>query len=361
MSLFNVDPDIRKAATLPTNFYTEAEYFEQSKQRIFESSWQWIGDVNSLLSPFDTMCPVSFLEPLLGEPMLLVRDQNGGIQCHSNVCTHRGNILLHQASKEKQILCGYHGRRFGLDGKFKSMPEFQEAENFPRACDDLHTFESFNWDNHIFAGIAAAFDLAPVLDHMKERVGFLPLAEFKLDPLLSRDYLVQSHWALYCDNYLEGFHIPFVHQGLNQQIEYDQYETVLFDYLNLQIGYTKGQGEAFDFPKNHIDYGKEIAAYYFWLFPNMMFNFYPWGLSINVVRPLAKDRTKVSFYAYVYDRNKLDKGAGADLDKVEREDEFVVEGVQKGIQSRYYSTGRFSPTKEKGVHHFHRLIAEFMK
>ena len=48
------------------------------------------------------------------------------------------------------------------------------------------------------------------------------------------------------------------------------------------------------------------------------------------------------------------------IDKVEREDEYVVEGVQKGLQSRFYHAGRFSPEREKGVHHFHRLIADFM-
>ena len=91
-----------------------------------------------------------------------------------------------------------------------------------------------------------------------------------------------------------------------------------------------------------------------------MFNFYPWGLSINIVRPLSPTQSKVSFVTYVFDASKREKGAGAALDKVEREDEFVVEAVQKGIRSRHYTTGRFSPTREKGVHHFHRLLAEFM-
>lgn len=48
------------------------------------------------------------------------------------------------------------------------------------------------------------------------------------------------------------------------------------------------------------------------------------------------------------------------LDKVEREDEFVVESVHKGVQSRFYTTGRFSPTREKGVHHFHSLLAKYL-
>jgi len=119
--------------------------------------------------------------------------------------------------------------------------------------------------------------------------------------------------------------------------------------------------EIFNFPKNHIDYGKKVAAYYFWIFPNMMFNFYPWGLSINIVKPKSIHKTKVSFVSYVYDESKLNKGAGSNLEKVEEEDEVVVENVQKGVRSSFYKAGRFSPTKEKGVHHFHLLLSEFLK
>jgi choline monooxygenase len=88
-----------------------------------------------------------------------------------------------------------------------------------------------------------------------------------------------------------------------------------------------------------------------------MLNFYPWGLSINVVRPLAVDRTAVSFLTYVRDPSRLARGAGADLHRVEMEDEAVVEAVQRGVRSRLYRAGRYSPTRETGVHHFHRLIA----
>jgi choline monooxygenase len=92
-----------------------------------------------------------------------------------------------------------------------------------------------------------------------------------------------------------------------------------------------------------------------------MFNVYPWGISVNVVTPLAADRTKVSFLPFVWDSTKRESGAGAGLDRVEREDEAVVEAVQRGVRSRLYDRGRYSPTRETGVHHFHRLIAETMR
>ena len=91
-----------------------------------------------------------------------------------------------------------------------------------------------------------------------------------------------------------------------------------------------------------------------------MLNFYPWGLSVNIIKPVSVNKTKVVFRSYVWDESKLNTGAGADLDKVELEDEEIVQQVQKGIESRFYKSGRFSPKMEKGVHHFHYLISNFM-
>ncbi|MEQ1924401.1 MAG: SRPBCC family protein, partial [Pyrinomonadaceae bacterium] len=160
-----------------------------------------------------------------------------------------------------------------------------------------------------------------------------------------REYEVNAHWALYCENYLEGFHIPYVHRALNAVVDYGSYTTETFRYSSLQTGYD--------------DAGK-VAARYLFVFPNLMFNFYPWGISVNVVRPVSPTKSVVEFLTYVGDETLLDKGAGADLHGVELEDEAVVESVQKGIRSRFYKHGRYSPTRERGTHHFHRLIAEFI-
>jgi choline monooxygenase len=305
--------------------------------------------------------PFVLLDNYLTEPMVLTRDENDEIHCLSNVCTHRANLVSLGAGKAKKLTCMYHGRRFSLDGSFEHMPEFNEAEGFPRPCDDLYKFPLRKWGPMLFAGLNPSFDFQGVIDTMKQRVGFLPLDQFTFDESLSKDYLVHAHWALYCDNYLEGFHVPFVHEGLNKVLDYGSYTTEIYEHCNLQIGYADADTEVFELPEGHPDQGKNVAAFYYWVFPNMMFNFYPWGLSVNIVRPLDLNRSKVSFLSYVYDPEKLGEGAGTDLEKVEREDEFVVENVQKGIRSSFYRGGRFSPEREKGVHHFHKLLASFLK
>ncbi|NND62479.1 MAG: aromatic ring-hydroxylating dioxygenase subunit alpha [Flavobacteriaceae bacterium] len=359
MKKYTIHPNISQAETLPAEFYRNTEVFDAIREKIFAKTWQWVGDDG--LVPLSNMShPFLLLENYLAEPLVLSRDENDEIHCLSNVCTHRGNLVVQHPGKNTNLLCMYHGRRFALDGTFKSMPEFEDAKDFPRDCDHLKKFGVRKWGQHLFVGLEPAFDFTDVLEIMEQRVGFLPLEEFKLRKDLSKDYLVNCHWALYCDNYLEGFHIPFVHADLNAVLDYGNYTTELYEHCNVQIGYSSSAEEVFDLPEGHIDHGKSVAAYYYWVFPNMMFNFYPWGLSINIVKPINMEKTKVSFITYLYDETKFHSGAGALLDKVEREDEFVVEGVHKGLKSRYYSTGRFSPTREQGVHHFHSLLTQFL-
>lgn len=354
----NVNSDISVSETLPAWFYKDAQVFEALKESVFYQSWQWVGDT------FDVRLeghihPFVLMDGYLTEPMLLSRDQHGDLHCLSNVCTHRANLVASYPAKARKLVCPYHGRKFDLDGRFESMPEFQEAQNFPRACDDLHAFTLEAFGPLLFAQMGGEVDFNGILSEIHERVGFLPLDQLVYRPTLSKEYLVNAHWALYCDNYLEGFHIPFVHPDLNQALDYKNYTDILRDHYTLQVGYSDESEDCFELPDDHIDHGRYVAAYYYWIFPNMMLNFYPWGLSLNVVRPLSLNQTKVIFRSYVWDESKLNSGAGALLDKVEREDETVVESVHKGLQSRYYPGGRFSPTREKGVHYFHQLLAEY--
>jgi len=187
---------------------------------------------------------------------------------------------------------------------------------------------------------------------------WFPFDELEHDAARSTDYTVHASWALYCDNYLEGFHIPYVHAALNAAIDWSAYATELQARSVLQIAYAKEGAPSFDLPPDARDHGRRVAAYYWWLWPNTMLNFYPWGVSVNVVTPLAVAATRVSFLTYAWKRELLERGAGSGLDRVEREDEAIVEAVQRGVRSRLHDRGRYSPTREQGVHHFHRMLAQ---
>jgi choline monooxygenase len=343
--MYSVDADITRAHTLESSFYRDAGAFETTRDRVFARSWQWLGTLSEVDAP-GSLAPRELLPGLLDEPLLLARDAGGTLRCLSNVCTHRGNILVKAPCRAEQIRCGYHSRRFDLAGKMVFMPEFAGVKDFPSAADDLPRVPFGEWAGHGFAALDPAAPLDDFLADVKARMSMLPIRGFSAEPARDREYDIDAHWALYVENYLEGFHIPFVNAALNVIVDYATYTSELFRYSNLQVARGKTG---------------EIAAHYWWLFPNLMLNFYPWGLSVNLVQPRALDRTRVTFRSFVWDASKLDAGAGCGLDRVEEEDEAIVHAVQRGVRSRLYRRGRYSPTRERGVHHFHRLLCEFLQ
>ncbi|MEO5589890.1 MAG: aromatic ring-hydroxylating dioxygenase subunit alpha [Gemmatimonadaceae bacterium] len=355
----DIDRDIRLASTLPAAVYSDPEWYRLQQDRVFARTWQFAVDADRVKAPGHVL-PFTLLDGCLSEPLVVTSDTDAHLRCLSNVCTHRGAIVVEGEGHLKNLRCRYHGRRFALDGSFVSMPEFDDTANFPTAADCLPSLPLERWGPLLFTAISPTHSFADWMKPVNDRVSWMPLDEFRRDPHTSRDYLIDANWALYCDNYLEEFHIPYVHSGLSEQLDYNAYHTEVFPGGSLQMGIAQPGEPVFDLPVGHPDHGSLVGAFYFWLFPNLMLNFYPWGLSVNVVTPLGPARTRVSFISYVWNAALREAGVGANLHKVEMEDEEVVESVQRGVSSRLYDRGRFSARREIGTHHFHHLLADYM-
>ena len=226
---FDVDEDIRVAKTIPSEFYHSKDIFRNLKS-MFNKSWQFVGNADLLETC--NVSPGIILEGILDEPYVLTKDR-GRIRCLSNVCTHRGNIVCKEACDTKTLVCGYHGRQFSVNGKLKFMPEFDDVTNYPEASDNLPEIELGFWENMMFIINDKKCELSELTEPMTDRMGWLPMNKFRFKPELSRSYEVDANWALYCDNYLEGFHIPHVHKGLNKELDYDEYYTAV-SYTHLR-------------------------------------------------------------------------------------------------------------------------------
>ena len=354
--------DVRRATTPPASFYTDPELYARSKERVFAASWQWLPIPAPPSGPRGegpNVVPVTLLAGMLDEPLVLTRDEER-TRALSNVCTHRGMVLAECAASSGGLRCTYHGRRFGLDGRFESAPGFEDALDFPRAEDHLREVAHASRGPLCFAALEPAVDFMSFWEPVERRLACLPWDAMRHDPERDRTFVFDAHWALYVENYLEGLHIPYIHPGLVRTLDFGRYSYELFEGGTLQLGEAADGEPAFDLPADHPEHDRRIAAFYFWLFPNLMLNAYPWGVSMNLVRPLGPARTAVEFRSYVHAPELLGTGAGGDLDTVEREDEAAVEAVQRGLAGRLYRTGRYAPEHEQGTHHFHRLLSEHL-
>src|SRR5205085_9197689 len=108
------------------------------------------------------------------------------------------------------------------------------------------------------------------------------------------------------------------------------------------------------------------CAYYAWVFPNLMLNWYEGVLDTNLVLPTGPGSCRVIFDFYFTQtegdeaRRFMDESMAVS-DRVQVEDGDICEDVQRGLASRSYDTGRFSARSEGGGYHFHRLLARCLR
>ena len=353
---FDIAPDVRRARTPPAWLYTRPDVHAALVERALARSWQFVPEADALAPPVRAL-PFTLLPGSLDEPLVLTRADDGKARCLSNVCTHRANVLLDEPSTADGLRCGYHGRRFALDGRIQHAPGFDGVPDFPTPADDLREVPLRRLGPFTFVSLAPESDLDEHLGSLRERLAFLPLEALRLDPAGTLTFELDANWLLYVENYLEGLHIPYVHPALARAVDFATYETVLYPRASVQIAGASDGGPTLQPPPGHQDHGRALAAYYVWLWPNTMLNFYPWGCSVNIVQPLGVARTRVLFQAWVAEDSLRRRGAGSVLDTVELEDEAMVQRVQRGVRARTYVRGRYAPRHEAGVHAFHRLLA----
>ena len=145
----------------------------------------------------------------IGEAMILTREKGGAeFRILSNVCTHRGMIVNQKPCSDKSMQCPYHGRTFSLDGKFRNMPEFEGVIGFPSSSDDLKEYDLSQWKGLQFVRIEqdpSGFE--HISAELDRRLGWMDIENLRYDNTRDRDYTIAANWALYVDNYLEGFHV----------------------------------------------------------------------------------------------------------------------------------------------------------
>lgn len=347
--------------TLPGSAYTSPARFAHLRETLFPRTWHVVATAGELPAP-GAARPLTLLPGLLDEPLLLTRPDAGEPRLLSNVCTHRAALLCEEpaAPAGGVLRCRYHGRRFALDGRCLGAPGF-EGEGVPSPADDLPAASHGRWGPLLFAALQPAHALRELLEPLDALLGWLPLDRARLDPAHGGDFLAPAHWALYLDNYLEGFHVPFVHPSLARALDWQDYETRLWPRGSVQVGFARPDAPDDSVlvpPPGHPDHGRRIAGYFAWLWPCTMVNVYAWGLSVNLLQPLAVDRTRVRYLTCVWDASRLERGAGAGLQQVECEDEGVVGLVQRGVGARLWRGGALSERHEAGVAWFQRMLAE---
>jgi choline monooxygenase len=355
---FGIEPEIEKAWTLPSALYTDPAIFASEKDKIFSRTWQVVGHASQVANPGDY-----FTTELVGEPLLCVRGSDGKLRGFYNVCRHRAGPPAEGCGSRKLFRCGYHGWTYNLDGSLMHATEIDGVEGFRPEDFALAPVRTEEWFNLVFVNLNPdALPLHECLGELPRQAEKFPFTEMKL--FERRTYGMKCNWKTYVDNYLEGYHLPSVHPGLNRELDYDAYVVEPYAHHVRQFSPILGAQPGDAVPRRYQEARENLTTDYFWIFPNWMLNCYPDNVSLNIVLPLEPERSLAIFEWYLPEKDHAAPAAKASVefsDQIQIEDVAICEVVQKNLRSRSYSRGRFSVKQEKGVHAFHRMYAEFMQ
>ena len=356
LSDYDAESPLDRASTAPGSWYTDPRIADLEKCGVWGNTWQVVARAAQVEAPGQYATA-----EVGGEPIVVVRGRDSVLRAFFNVCRHHAAAVCTQAEgRADNLRCPYHGWTYDLDGRFKSAPDTDGMKCFEPAEHGLVPISVGTWESLVFVHLDAK---APSLEqHLGDLVA--RTKPLRLDMLRfagRREWILRCNWKVFVDNYLDGgYHVPFLHKGLNSILSFKEYTIETFDQACLQsssIDATRG-----DAMTAAVRKGK---ALYFWLYPNLMLNWYEGYLDTNLVQPLGIDRMRVVFDFYFAD---VSPGARDDIEKsmkvserIQDEDHAICESVQRGLSSRAYGKGRLSVRREAGEHLFHRLLARDLR
>jgi len=347
---------------LPGEAYTSEAFMQLEREQLFNSNWVFVGYAHQLPQAGDVQ-PIQ----VGGLPLFLLRDQQQRITAFHNVCRHRNLKLIDAAGNcGKLIRCPYHSWSYDLCGALKNAPYFGGQKTscppgFKYEDNGLATVNCEVWHDWIFVNLSPApmaFDefLAPIRRQLGETdvSDYLPVATIDLGE-------VPCNWKLLMENFIEPYHVQFVHKSTTEQPLEDHYTVVDEHCL----------GSAVELSEEQVANAKTgtlgVTSHYLTLFPNFVMGTYqPDQMGVHLNEPLASGLTRQQRVIYAH------KDAGYSDAKIQQlselwrsvhlEDHEMCVRLQQGRHSPLAAQGGLlSPHWENSVRKFQERVADAVR
>src|SRR5262245_43921043 len=193
---FDSNRPLSTARTIPNTWYTSSEIAHLERSAVFGSTWQMVGRVEQVSQPG------SYLTAnIAGEPILVVRAEDGILRAFFNVCRHRAAPIMNEpCGTATKLRCRYHGWTYDLTGKLRGTPEFDGVEEFQKEDNGLPPIAVAAWGPFVWV------HLDPTRQRVDDYLAPLPawsLGKFDSLKFARRvEYELACNWKVYVDNYL---------------------------------------------------------------------------------------------------------------------------------------------------------------
>jgi choline monooxygenase len=335
--------------TPPAQVYRDPETYEDERKLVFGRSWQFIGHTSEVTQTGDVIAAT-----IAGFPVIAVR-AGDGIKAFHNVCRHRAGPLFdgERGNCGAALTCKYHGWSYALDGRLRAARDFGAADGFDPRNFSLFPVRVEAWRGFLFVNLnEGAAALSEWIAPLEARMGARDVSSLVHAARKTHD--LGCNWKLYAENYLEGYHIPIVHHGLDAEVDSAKYEVSVSGHVCFHAAPLRDQGA------NAVYDG--LWAF---LWPNLGVNIYGHGLMLERMMPMGLSGTRLVYDYYL--KPEIAASAAeqerifAMSREVTAEDKWICERVQTNIAAGIYEQGALSPRHEAGVAWFQGAVGQALR
>jgi Rieske 2Fe-2S family protein len=363
--------------TLPRRFYADPDFYRAELQRFYFNRWICAGRAGAIPRAGDY-----FTRAVGDESLIITRNGSGEIHALFNVCRHRGTRLCEAAEGHlaDRIQCPYHNWTYALEGRLLAAPHM--APGFCKDDYPLHRAGCEIWEGNIFVhlGVASSHPNAPdppaaettrptlpgppappalrdQLADLPERFAGWQMGDLRMGRRIVYD--VKANWKLIVLNYNECLHCPNLHPALNKLHHYLGADNVAPTacYCGGAMGFRDGvETMSMDGKRRRaflpgLSEAQRQQVVYYAIYPNFLLSLHPDYVMTHTLWPRAHDRTEIVCEWHFHPTELARPDFQADdaiefWDLTNREDWWISEQSQLGINSRLYQPGPYSEREE---------------
>jgi choline monooxygenase len=343
---------------LPASAYTSEEFFKKECETLFANTWVFVGFAHEFIEPGDAR-PIT----VAGQPVVLIKNNEGQISAFHNVCSHRCLKLVDEPTNVGPMLsCPYHSWTYNLDGDLCATPFFggkvHQPDGFNMSDHGLKPLKIALWHDWIFINLNG--QAPPFEDYAKPLIKNFDDINFQqVKPVATLDFgEIATNWKFLMENFIEPYHVQFVHRTTTNQPLEDHY-TLIDDVC---------VGSAIDLDDSDKVKGSlSVSSRYLTLFPNFIIGRYsPDQIGVYLNVPVDPGHTQQKRVIYTTEGQTLTKEEVDAMKKlwwdVHKEDHAICERMQLGrLSPAANEGGMLSPHWEDSVHAFQVMILNATK
>jgi phenylpropionate dioxygenase-like ring-hydroxylating dioxygenase large terminal subunit len=350
--------------TLARECYVDDAWFGREREGVFEAQWFCVGRSDEIPDPGDHL-----VCDLAGESVIVTRRRDLGLSGYVNLCRHRGSLLTDAGGKPWQqavgpsgtfkgsIQCPYHAWTYSFDGRLRAAPFLDEEDGLAKGDLPLHAVAVDSWRGFVWVHLAPG-EAGPLSDQFQQNtstLGNYPIEDLRTAVRLV--YRVSANWKAIVENYNECYHCGHVHPELAELVP--AFRARGGSDLDWESGIPHREG-AWTFTATGTTtrapfpgLTKEEAERHNGLlvYPNLMLSASADHIAAFTLWPHSPASTTIVcdflFHADEIATPGFDPSDAVDFwDVVNRQDWRVCELVQKGMASRRFTTGFYSPMED---------------